>query len=162
MNGEPVDLGEYCRAVESYLCRRNEGHLVRVVGPAFDCVAAWAAKGVPLRVAYRGTVTGIQPLDLQIDYRDAQMAAPQTALVELRTNTNQIARTTATDTVEAEASAMTNGFAATAGNAAPWHRIELAGLQHAWHLDETIAPADQYLTSPAFTVDASGTEDGVR
>jgi len=54
MNGEPGDLGEYCRAVESYLCRRNEGHLVRVVGPAFDCVAAWAAKGVPLRVACRG------------------------------------------------------------------------------------------------------------
>lgn len=54
MNGEPVDLGEYCRAVESHLCRRNEGHLVRVVGPAFDCVAAWAAKGVPLRVACRG------------------------------------------------------------------------------------------------------------
>lgn len=54
MNGEPGDLGEYCRAVESHLCRRNEGHLVRVVGPAFDCVAAWAAKGVPLRVACRG------------------------------------------------------------------------------------------------------------
>ena len=54
MNGEPGDLGEYCRAVESYLCRRNEGHLVRVVGPSFDCVAAWAAKGVPLRVACRG------------------------------------------------------------------------------------------------------------
>src|SRR5688572_8754027 len=52
--GEPGDLGAYCRAVESYLCRRNEGHLVRVVGPAFDCVAAWAARGVPLRVAYRG------------------------------------------------------------------------------------------------------------
>src|SRR5436190_15739066 len=52
--GEPGDLGEYCRAVESHLCRRNEGHLVRVVGPSFDCVAAWAAKGVPLRVAYRG------------------------------------------------------------------------------------------------------------
>jgi hypothetical protein len=51
---EPGDLGAYCRAVESYLCRRNEGHLVRVVGPAFDCVSAWAAKGVPLRVAYRG------------------------------------------------------------------------------------------------------------
>ena len=54
MTGEPTDLGAYCRAVESYLCRRNDGHLVRVVGPAFDCVAAWAAKGVPLRVAYRG------------------------------------------------------------------------------------------------------------
>ena len=54
MNGEPGDLGEFCRAVESHLCRRNEGHLVRVVGPAFDCVAGWAAKGVPLRVACRG------------------------------------------------------------------------------------------------------------
>jgi hypothetical protein len=52
--GEPGDLGAYCRAIESYLCRRNEGHLVRVVGPAFDCVAGWAARGVPLRVAYRG------------------------------------------------------------------------------------------------------------
>jgi hypothetical protein len=51
---EPGDLGAYCRAIESYLCRRNEGHLVRVVGPAFDCVAAWAARGVPLRVAYGG------------------------------------------------------------------------------------------------------------
>lgn len=54
MNGEPADLGEYCRAVENHLCKRNEGHLVRVVGPAFDCVAGWAAKGVPLRVACRG------------------------------------------------------------------------------------------------------------
>jgi hypothetical protein len=54
MNGEPADLGEYCRAIESYMCKRNEGHLVRVVGPAFDCVAGWAANGVPLRVACRG------------------------------------------------------------------------------------------------------------
>jgi len=53
-SGEPGDLGAYCRAIESYLCRRNEGHLVRVVGPAFDCVSAWATRGVPLRVAYRG------------------------------------------------------------------------------------------------------------
>ena len=52
--GEPADLGAYCRAIEAYLCKRNDGHLVRVVGPAFDCVAGWAAKGVPLRVACRG------------------------------------------------------------------------------------------------------------
>ena len=51
---EPGDLGAYCRAIEAYLCRRNEGHLVRVVGPAFDCVSGWAARGVPLRVACRG------------------------------------------------------------------------------------------------------------
>jgi hypothetical protein len=51
---EPGDLGAYCRAIEAYLCKRNDGHLVRVVGPAFDCVAQWAGRGVPLRVAYRG------------------------------------------------------------------------------------------------------------
>lgn len=45
---------DYCRAIESYLCRRNEGHLVRIVGPAFELVSAWGAQGVPLKVVYRG------------------------------------------------------------------------------------------------------------
>ena len=45
---------EYCRAIEAYLCRKNEGHLIRIVGPAFERVLAWADKGVPLKVAYRG------------------------------------------------------------------------------------------------------------
>jgi hypothetical protein len=48
------DIGRYCRAIEAHLCRRNDGHLVRVVGPAFDLVSAWARRGVPLRVAFRG------------------------------------------------------------------------------------------------------------
>jgi hypothetical protein len=45
---------EYCREVESYLCRKNEGHLIRIVGPAFDQVCGWAVMGVPLKVAFRG------------------------------------------------------------------------------------------------------------
>lgn len=44
----------YCRELESYLCRKNEGHLIRIVGPAFEQVCAWAARGVPLKVAQRG------------------------------------------------------------------------------------------------------------
>jgi len=48
------DTSEYCRAIESYLCRKNEGHLVRIVGPAFEQVSGWAAQGVPLAVAFRG------------------------------------------------------------------------------------------------------------
>jgi hypothetical protein len=48
------DLSEYCREIESYLCRKNGGHLVRIVGPAFEQVCAWAERGVPLTVAYRG------------------------------------------------------------------------------------------------------------
>ena len=45
---------QYCREIEAYLCRRNDGHLVRIVGPAFEQVTSWAAKGVPLTVAYGG------------------------------------------------------------------------------------------------------------
>ncbi len=49
-----MDPSEYCREIESYLCRKNEGHLVRIVGPAFEKVCGWAAMGVPLKVAFRG------------------------------------------------------------------------------------------------------------
>jgi hypothetical protein len=45
---------EYCRAIEAYLCRKNDGHLVRIVGPAFEQVIGWATRGVPLTVAYGG------------------------------------------------------------------------------------------------------------
>jgi hypothetical protein len=45
---------EYCRQIEAYLCRKNEGHLVRIVGPAFEQVCGWATKGIPIKVAYRG------------------------------------------------------------------------------------------------------------
>jgi len=48
------ELPEYCRQIESYLCRKNGGHLVRIVGPAFDTVRGWASQGVPLKVAFQG------------------------------------------------------------------------------------------------------------
>jgi len=45
---------EYCRRIENYLCRKNDGHLVRIVGPAFEQVSGWAARGVPLKIAFHG------------------------------------------------------------------------------------------------------------
>ena len=45
---------EYCREVEAHLCRKNEGHLIRIVGPAFEQVCGWATQGVPLKIAFRG------------------------------------------------------------------------------------------------------------
>ena len=45
---------DYCRQVEAHLCRKNDGHLIRIVGPAFEQVCGWAIKGVPLTVATRG------------------------------------------------------------------------------------------------------------
>ncbi len=49
-----MDVAEYCREIETYLCRKNDGHLIRVVGPSFEIVSRWAIDGVPLKVALGG------------------------------------------------------------------------------------------------------------
>jgi hypothetical protein len=49
---QPID--EYCREIETYLCRKNDGHLIRVVGPSFGIVSGWAEQGVPLKIAFAG------------------------------------------------------------------------------------------------------------
>jgi len=49
-----MDLSEYCRDIEAHLCRKNDGHLMRIVGPSFEIVAKWASDGVPLKVALGG------------------------------------------------------------------------------------------------------------
>ncbi len=55
MDAVNTDDGEdYCRAIEAYLCRKNDGHLIRIVGPAFDQVRGWSSQGVPLTIAYLG------------------------------------------------------------------------------------------------------------
>jgi hypothetical protein len=60
---EPVDpetvdfrrqIAEFCREIETYICKKNDGHLIRVVGPSFDLVSGWAERGVPLKVAFAG------------------------------------------------------------------------------------------------------------
>jgi hypothetical protein len=48
------DISTYCREIETYLCKKNEGHLIRVVGPAFEMVRGWNEQGVPLKIAFRG------------------------------------------------------------------------------------------------------------
>ena len=49
-----TDIADYCRDIEAYLCRKNEGHLIRIAGPVFVQVSGWAEQGVPLAVAFRG------------------------------------------------------------------------------------------------------------
>jgi hypothetical protein len=58
-----METDEYCREIESHLCRRNEGHLVRISGPAFDKVREWAAMGVPLKVAFQGIDRHVQRVE---------------------------------------------------------------------------------------------------
>ena len=44
----------YCRDIEAYLCRKNDGHLIRIAGPTFEQVSRWAEQGIPLKVACEG------------------------------------------------------------------------------------------------------------
>jgi hypothetical protein len=77
-SGAPED---YCRAIEAYLCRKNDGHLIRIVGPSFDLVCGWAVRGVPLRVAQRGIdrtferyyAKGPRRRPVRIDFCDADV-----------------------------------------------------------------------------------------
>ena len=47
-------VSDFCRRIEIYLCQKNDGHLIRVVGPSFELVSKWAVQGVPLKVAFEG------------------------------------------------------------------------------------------------------------
>ncbi len=49
-----IDVESYCRDLEAYLCQKNDGHLIRITGPAFERVQGWAQQGIPLKVAEAG------------------------------------------------------------------------------------------------------------
>jgi hypothetical protein len=49
-----VSPESYCRDIEAYLCRKNDGHLIRIAGPAFERVSGWADAGIPLTVVCAG------------------------------------------------------------------------------------------------------------
>lgn len=49
-----TDVATYCREIESHLCRKNDGHLIRIVGPSFEAVSTWASMGIPLKVVFAG------------------------------------------------------------------------------------------------------------
>ena len=49
-----MNTEEYCRAIEAYLCRKNDGHLIRILGPSFERVCRWSALGIPFKVACQG------------------------------------------------------------------------------------------------------------
>ena len=71
-----MSTGEYCRAVESLLCRQNDGHLIRVVGPAFEMVCDWERTGIPLGIIERAiekrhlryTADGARSRPLRIEF----------------------------------------------------------------------------------------------
>jgi hypothetical protein len=65
-----VSPSEFCREIEAYLCRKNDGHLIRIVGPVFEKVCGWAEQGVPLAIACRG-------IDRYFDRHRVKLQAPR-------------------------------------------------------------------------------------
>lgn len=65
----------YCREVEAYLCRRNGGHLIRIVGPSFEMVRAWADTGIPLSLVQRA-------IDVCSERREARREAARPLRIE--------------------------------------------------------------------------------
>jgi hypothetical protein len=49
-----IDVESYCRDIEAHLCRKNDGHLIRITGAAFEQVQGWAGQGIPIKVAEAG------------------------------------------------------------------------------------------------------------
>src|SRR5436190_16825424 len=47
-------IAELCQQIEAYLCKKNDGHLIRVTGPSFELVSGWATQGIPIKVACEG------------------------------------------------------------------------------------------------------------
>jgi large repetitive protein len=127
-------------------------------GPSvtFPTVPLRGTASASVRVAYGRNATGIQQVDFQIQFGDPQLAGAQTTTVGFRTNTDETAAASATDTVEATASAWTAASAAGRIDAAPWHRVQLSPLDHAFHADDAGTTTDEFLISPALTVDAGG------
>ena len=78
---DPATPEDYCRQIEAYLCRKNDGHLIRIVGPSFETVCGWAARGVPLSIAFRGIdrhferyyAKGARRRPVRIDFCDADV-----------------------------------------------------------------------------------------
>ena len=72
---------EYCREIEGYLCRKNDGHLIRIVGPSFERVCGWAGQGIPFKVACQGIdryferyyAKGPRRRPVQIDFCEADV-----------------------------------------------------------------------------------------
>ena len=76
-----VNSDDYCRELEAYLCRKNDGHLIRIVGPSFERVCGWAAQGIPFKIACQGIdryfdrhyAKGARRRPVQIDFCEADI-----------------------------------------------------------------------------------------
>jgi uncharacterized repeat protein (TIGR01451 family) len=120
----------------------------------FPALAPGATGTASVRIALPPTSVGIAQADFQISASNPAIGAPVAQIASFRLDTDAIAASSATDTVETSPSP----WAPTGAihDLAPFKRVELTPFDHEWHVDDAPAATDQMLTSPIFTVDGSG------
>ena len=69
------ELGEFCRHVENYLGRKNAGPVIHLIGPRFELVQGWFARGIPLSIVTQG-------IDRVFERRQSKPAARRPVLIE--------------------------------------------------------------------------------
>jgi hypothetical protein len=109
---------------------------------------------VTVQLAY--ATAGIQQLDLQLTISDPLVTGTRSGTASVRGNTDTIPASSATDTVEPASTVWAILSNPTFGPVTPFSRFTVSPLAHRWHVGDPGAGSDEYLTSPVFTVDGSG------
>jgi hypothetical protein len=70
-----IQLGEFCRFVENYLGRKNAGPVIHLIGPRFELVQGWFARGIPLSIVTQG-------IDRVFERRQSKKESRRPVLIE--------------------------------------------------------------------------------
>jgi hypothetical protein len=111
-----------------------------------------------LTVALSGA-SGVETTNFTITIQDSgsPVVGPVVATYGEYLNADELAAATATDNVEPRQTPWTIASSPTFGPKAPWRRSPVgAGPQHNWLGPNADSVSDEYLLSPVFTVDGSG------
>ncbi|HEY8560690.1 MAG TPA: M36 family metallopeptidase [Pyrinomonadaceae bacterium] len=112
---------------------------------------------LPVEAGYMGTTLRTADFTFTINDSSNNLAAIN-ASYSTYMNGDELAATTQTDTVEPQQSTWTVGSNVNLVQdaAAKFQRRATASMNYAWHAPDYDVPSDQYLVSPAMTVDGSG------
>ena len=117
---------------------------------SLDDVAAFGTQSVTINVALDESITEIGVLDLTVTVENPTACVDQVAeTLSPRINADEIAQSTATEDVEASDPPWTKTGD---GAEAIWTRAAVDASNHVWHGNDSGAPTDTQLVSPALAV----------
>jgi large repetitive protein len=123
---------------------------------SFPPIPVGGAQTAFVRVALPPTSTGIAQVDFNLQINDPQLAGAVSSVASFRVDTDDVAASSATDSVEALGATPWSLDNGAFPNTAPFERLAVTPLDREWHVDDPGSGSDQRLLSPVFAVDGSG------